>query len=350
MYMIRKKIISMTVLLALFILNLCGCSAEKEDPAIPKIGMNDRLVVVTSHKPEVYEPIIREFEKTTSIWVEVISGGTNELLDELKERGGQMGDVMFGGGVESLGAFADCFESYESSEAAALDKGFSSKDGVYTVFSSLPMVIIYNDKLVYPLSAPLGFEDLLDERWTGKIAFADPANSGTSYTALAGIMQVLGGDRYENLKKLAGAVRTTVEGSGDVVSAVESGTKLVGITLEEYALKNKASGLDIGIIYPKEGTSAIPDGVALIKGAANPGNAKKFIDFVVSSDVQQYIVDNFYRRSVRSDVRSVTGQGVVKEGELPRNIGVMNYDIAWASSHQGEILEKWKKAIDSLSD
>ena len=188
--------------------------------------------------------------------------------------------------------------------------------------------------------------DLLDERWKGKIAFADPGNSGTSYTALASIMQVLEGDRYENLRLFSEAVQTTVGGSGDVISAVNSGTKLVGITLEEYALKNKASGLDIGIVYPEEGTSAIPDGVALIKGARNPGNAKKFIDYVVSRNVQQYIADNFYRRSVRSDVKSATGQGLVAVGELPETIDVMNYDLGWASAHQGEILKKWKDLMD----
>ena len=90
---------------------LSGCVRETADENIPKIGEADRLVVFTSHKPEVYEPIIREFEKTTSIWVEVVSGGTNELLERLRESGSYEADVMFGGGVESLGAFADCFES-----------------------------------------------------------------------------------------------------------------------------------------------------------------------------------------------------------------------------------------------
>ncbi|MBP5158735.1 MAG: extracellular solute-binding protein [Lachnospiraceae bacterium] len=341
-----KKNLSLFIIIATLMAMLSGCVRETADENIPKIGEADRLVVFTSHKPEVYEPIIREFEKTTSIWVEVVSGGTNELLERLRESGSYEADVMFGGGVESLGAFADCFESYESSEAGALESEYASKEGMYTVFSSLPIVIVYNDKLVYRPSAPAGFADLLDERWKGKIAFADPGNSGTSYTALASIMQVLEGDRYENLRLFSEAVQTTVGGSGDVISAVNSGTKLVGITLEEYALKNKASGLDIGIVYPEEGTSAIPDGVALIKGARNPGNAKKFIDYVVSRNVQQYIADNFYRRSVRSDVKSATGQGLVAVGELPETIDVMNYDLGWASAHQGEILKKWKDLMD----
>lgn len=36
-------------------------------------------MVYTSHKEEVYWPIIKEFEERTGIWVEVVSGGTNEL-------------------------------------------------------------------------------------------------------------------------------------------------------------------------------------------------------------------------------------------------------------------------------
>ena len=76
----------------------------------------------------------------------------------------------------------------------------------------------------------------------------------------------------------------------------------MGITLEESALKRIASGMDITMVYPIEGTSAVPDGSALILNGPHENNAKLFLDFVVSKDVQRMIADYCYRRPVRKDI------------------------------------------------
>ena len=64
---------------------LTGCAAGERASAsefAPEEG--ERLVVYTSHKEEVYWPIIQEFEARTGIWVEVEAGGTSELLARLR--------------------------------------------------------------------------------------------------------------------------------------------------------------------------------------------------------------------------------------------------------------------------
>ena len=55
-----------------------------------------RLTVYTSHKEEVYQPIIEEFERRTGVWVRVVSGGTTELLERIAaESDAPAADVMF---------------------------------------------------------------------------------------------------------------------------------------------------------------------------------------------------------------------------------------------------------------
>ena len=67
-----------------------------------------RLLIYTSHKEELWKPIVKEFEERTGIWVEVVSGGTNLLLEDIAEKKGEVdADLFFGGGVESLDAFSD---------------------------------------------------------------------------------------------------------------------------------------------------------------------------------------------------------------------------------------------------
>ena len=65
------------------VLLLCGCSAPQVQDFAPDEA--ERLVIYTSHKKDVWWPIVREFEARTGIWVQVVQGGTNELLEQLKK-------------------------------------------------------------------------------------------------------------------------------------------------------------------------------------------------------------------------------------------------------------------------
>lgn len=321
--------------LLICVLTLCAAACGRADRTLNVIPPDEmRLTVYTSHKAEVYEPIIREFEDRTGIWVTVVSDGTNKLLERIRNEGGSAtADVMFGGGVDTLSAYSDCFEPYICEQESMIDSRYRCADGTWTAFSVLPMVIIYNNKLVYVNSVPSGWEELMQERWKGKVAFAMPDASGTGYTALATIMQILG--RRSGLAKLKNVVAgDALSSSGAVVDTVAAGTKLAGITLEEAALKKLAQGAEISIVYPKEGTSAVPDGSALVRGAEHPENAKKFLDFVTGSEVQLMLTQNCCRRSVRTDVA---------DGDDMPEVDLIDYDLEWATLAREEILEKWNE-------
>ena len=225
-------------------------------------------MLYTSHKEEVYWPIVKEFEERTGIWVEVVTGGTNELLEKIQSQADTpLADVMFGGGVESLTSYADCFTPYRCAGAEAIAPAFQAPGDLWTPFSALPVVLIYNTKLV-GAGALTCWDDLLSPRYHGRIAFADPAVSGSSFTALVTALHAVEGTDEEVLRRFAESLGgRQLQGSGDVVASVAGGTDLVGITLEETALKGVAAGYDIALVYPSDGTSCVPDASALIRGA-----------------------------------------------------------------------------------
>ena len=292
------------LILALTALLLTGCAGSPgQSAAALAPAESDRVVIYTSHKEEVYGPIVKEFEARTGIWAEVVTGGTNELLARIAgEANAPVCDVIFGGGVESLTAYERYFQPSACAEADLIRPGLRPSDDLWTPFSSLPVVLIYNTKLVSP-GELTGWESLLSGRWSGSIALADPTVSGSSYTAAATMLCALPGDDWDQLDRLAVQLEGRVlPDSGDVVAAVAGGSCRVGVTLEETALKRQAQGADIAIVYPEEGTSAVPDGSALIAGAPHPDNARAFLDFAQSRDVQELVVSQFSRRSVRTDV------------------------------------------------
>ena len=325
----KKQILILTLLLPL----LAGCTAKQPEPLPCTPGEAQRLVVYTSHKEEVYTPIIREFEERTGIWVDVVSGGTNELLQRIQqEADAPKADVMFGGGVESLESYQDCFSPYICREAA----------GHWTPFSALPVVLVYNTKLVAPESLT-SWKDLESPAFRGKIAFADPQISGSSYTALVTRLQT-GCGMEDSLTRLCTALDgKQLDSSGAVLTAVADGSALVGITLEETALQHIAAGEDIALVYPSDGTSCVPDGSALVKGAPHGDNARLFLDFTVSTDVQSMVGQRFCRRTVRADIPA--------DPSLPplSTLNMVSYDVEWASQNRDRLLSEWSFLLGEVA-
>ena len=120
--------------------------------------------------------------------------------------------------------------------------------------------------------------------------------------------------------------------SGQIVPSVSNGRFLVGVTLEETALKGIAAGYDIAMVYPEDGTSTVPDGVAMAVNAPHSYNAGLFIDFVVGIDTQKYAMDEFYRRPVRTDIDPAESFGTIKRAE---------FDIVRSAADEETVFELW---------
>lgn len=342
----RKRIpLLFFVCLSIFCLLLSSCGRRAGGGELPDAPKEEqRLILYTSHKEELWKPIVKEFEERTGIWVEVVSGGTNLLLEDIAEKKGEVdADLFFGGGVESLNAFSDYFIPYEAQGMEKVDSQFRSMDGVWTPFSALPVVLIYNDKLLVPEELA-SWEDLLNPKFKGKIALANPSHSASAFTGLLSFMEAArgkspftgdGAEESEILHQIAKQLEgKEYEDSGEVPEAVADGSKLVGITLEETALKYIAKGKNIGIVYPKEGTSVVPDAGAILKGAKHLENAQKFLDFSISEECQEILHKRFHRRSV---LKSMAGEGQPSLLDIKQ----LHYDISKVSEERSGILTDW---------
>lgn len=318
-------------------LTACGKIAKAGEEGGYQIAESEKLTVYTSHKEEVYQPIIREFEERTGIFVEVRQGGTLELFSEIAENTEEENcDIIFGGGIENYIAYQDYLEAYKVSDEEMIDQQYCCAGHEWTAFSVLPIVFIYNNKLVYPEAAPKTWGELQTQQWKGKVSFADPRTSGSSYTALCTMIQALGGEEDAVLGTFAQVLDgRTADSSGDVLEEVNSGGMLVGVTLEDTAREWISQGADFSFLYPEDGTSAVPDGAAIIKGAPHGDNAQKFMDFIVSYDVQKFLADVLFRRTVRTDVKPPDMEEKVNEMQ------VLWYDVEWAVQEKDNILAKW---------
>ena len=95
----------------------------------------------------------------------------------------------------------------------------------------------------------------------------------------------------------------------------------------ETAKKYIDQGYDINMIYPIDGTTSVPDGIAMLKNAPHSYNAGLFIDFVTGYDTQEYAMNTFFRRPIRTDIDSDSDLGYAKLVTLDINQSAMEANI-----------------------
>lgn len=352
-----KKRLSFMVCMLLVLSLLAGCgntgkqdeATKKEETAKETASEKEEqksggeLIVYSPAPEDLLNTVIREFQDKTGIKVELIQAGSGELLTRIKsESNNPLADVMFGGGAEAMEAHKEYFEAYDSPEAAKIKESYKSKEKAWTGVFVSPTVIMYNKNLVPENEVPKGWASFGDAKWKGKIAFADPVSSGSSFTTLSILLTAMdkgdGGWGFirQYVDVLDGNLLTS---SSAPHKGVSDGEYAMCITPEQAVLQYTTAGADyIGIVYPEEGTGAIPSAISVIKGAKNKENAQKFIDFVLSSDVQSRLSE-FKYHSVREDIK--------EEGDFkPINeIKMTNFDFIKASKEKDNYIKQWNDII-----
>jgi iron(III) transport system substrate-binding protein len=325
------------LLVAMVCVLLVGCNEKlSEEP--------DYLTIYSPHPLEFIDPIIGEFENETGIEVEVVTAGTGELLARIEsEKDQPIGDVLWGGSISSLESKKELFASYYSvNEPEAI---YKNVDGFITRFTTVPSVIMVNTNLIGDIKV-LGYEDLLNPRLKGRIAYADPSKSSSSYEQLLNQLQAMGGDNVEKGWRYVGQLIQNLDGqllesSSMVYTGVVQGKYTIGLTFEEAAAIYVEQGAPVEIIYPIEGTIVRPDGVCLINGSDQLDYGKQFIDFVTSYEIQVLISTELNRRSNRLDVEPTNG---LKPYE---DIRIIEDDQEWSSKHRDAILIRYESIFNN---
>ena len=308
-------------------------------------GVTGHLTIYSPHDADPLNAGVAGFEALyPGVTVDVVADGTGNLLNRIAaEKDAPVADVIWGGGADSLAAYKQYFQAYKPSCIDLIDSTLYDPDFMWIGESPLPMVFLVNTDLVAAEDIPQSWKDLADPKWAGKIAIADPASSGSAYTQLNTMLMIYGqvDDDYaagwDFVKSLMGNL-VVQSGSSAAHKNVDSGEYPIGITLEKAAVQYDLENGHLKMIYPSDGTSAVPDGIAIVKDCPNPELAKLFVEYALSADCQASQNKDFGRRPIRSDVEPV--------GRSPLSaITLMSYNFDYAGQYKADIVEKWQDAV-----
>jgi len=290
-------------------------------------------------------PMLQEFEKATGIKVNFVRFSSGEALARLiAEKGNPRVDVLFGGPVETFaaGIKEGIFQSYKPASFGALPARFKHADGQWVAIADDPLVFMSNTKFLteHTLKPPASWEDLLHPAYKNMLQMADARTSGTAVTRIFSILEVNGRDEgkaFDYMKKKRRNVQLYTKSGGGGTLPVGLGQAGAGIFFIVDALDTKAKGYDVTISFPKEGIGTAAEAIALIKGAKNPVQAKRLIDWAASPAMQALFAKykiNFVPS--HPDVAVEPSLAAVLKGTK-----IFPIDADYAGANRKRVVERW---------
>jgi len=298
-----------------------------------------RVVVYSSNQQAQNDLMATEFEKATGVKCEMVRLMPGVAMKRIKAEGGRpLGDVVMGMGKVFLVNNIDLWEPYKIKEFDKYPDEWKDPNGKWIVHVVHNCVVGYNTGLVTKAEAPKSWHDFLEPKWKDRFAWVNPNNSGSGYVQLTIFLHLFGEDE-SGWKKVETVLRHAkiTEQSSLVYTGVSKGEFHAGLTNEYSSMRYKLSGAPVEVVYPNEGTASTADGAAIIKGAPNMENARKFLDWSCSMDWIKHEA-KWLRRPARIDVNfSELMPGMIPTKQIEK---IKGYDDAYWIKNQTEILKK----------
>ncbi|MCR8826971.1 ABC transporter substrate-binding protein [Pseudosulfitobacter koreensis] len=288
-------------------------------------AMADKITLYTSQPNADAQQTVDAFiAANPGTEVDWVRDGTTQLMARLRaeiEAGNPQPDVLLIADTVTLEGMAQegLLTAYQSPEAADYDAALYSADGFYHSTKLITTGIVYNTGVE---TAPTSWTDLADPAIKGQIVMPSPLYSGAALIHLATLTgdDSLGWDYYEALAE--NDVRAQ-GGNGGTFKAVASGEKPYGMVVDFLAIRNKADGSPIEFVFPEEGVSYVTEPVAIMSSAKNVEGAQSFVDFLLSLEGQELVLDMGY-------IPARDGMGVPEGFPAREDIKLMDFNPAVA--------------------
>jgi iron(III) transport system substrate-binding protein len=315
----------------------------------------DDLTLYCSADEEWCQLMARGFEEATGTNVDMTRKSSGETFAQVKaEAANPKGDIWWGGtGDPHLQAAEEGLtEPYvspmrEELQPWAISQATAAGDKTIGVYSGA-LGYGYNEELLKKnnLPVPACWADLLKPEYKGQVQMANPNSSGTAYTTLATMVQMMGEDQgFDYMKKLHANINQYTKSGSAPIKAAAKGETTIGIVFMHDAVAQAAQGFPVKVVAPCEGTGYEIGSMSIIKGARNIESAKKFYDWALQADVQS--------RAVEAKSYQVPSNKGAKVSPLSPDLSaikLIDYDFKkyGSSDERKRLLKKWDDEVSTL--
>ncbi|HET7837578.1 MAG TPA: ABC transporter substrate-binding protein [Variovorax sp.] len=195
------------------------------------------------------------------------------------------------------------------------------------------------------LPEPRCWADLVKPEYKGEIEMSHPATSGTGYTIVAGLVQLMGEDAaFDYLKKLHRNTTTYTRSGQAQAPNVAKGEVAVGISFIFGFDKWRQDKYPVKTAAPCEGTGYEIGGIALVKGARNKANAQRYYDWLMSPAGQAI-------GAQAGSLQSPANRTFKPDPRIPSMDGVklIKYDFEkyGQAAERKRLIDRWTREVES---
>jgi iron(III) transport system substrate-binding protein len=303
----------------------------------------DKLVIYTAFEENELKDFWEQFKKDLpdlAAKAAYIRASTGPIMARVEaERANPQGDVLWGVFNDYLTGAAKkgLLEPYAAKESQVIPARFKHPENMWQGVTLVTVAFAVNQKKAaeLKLTPPRSWAELIDPRYKGHVVMSNPSTSGTAYLLLASHVSRLGEDKafqyYEALDKNLAQVTKSGGAPGRMAA---SGETPIGIALAYEVEVAKKQGAPIDVIFPSDGVAWTFEGNALMKGAKNPTNARRFLDWAVSKSAMTAYAGWRGTAITRSDVPAA--------GTKISDMNLIHLDFVKAAEEKDRLVKKWQ--------
>lgn len=355
----KKKSLSIALALTLSAALFGGC-AKKESTNAGAAKSNEQTKLVIStwglNEDKLWENVYKPFEEKYNVKIVLEVGNNSERLTKLKNNPNSEIDLMYLAESYSEQGITDgLFDKVDYSKISNKDKLNSKaktviESGYGPAYTLNRIAIAYDPKKV-------GFEikswqDLWRPELKGKIAIPDITTTFGPHMIDAATKKAavdFGKDKgeaaFKELAALKPNVVKTYSKSSDLANMFSSG-EIVAAAAADFAFGTiSKSAPEVVFVDPVEGAYLNFNTVNIVKSSKNKELAHKFIDFVLSTEVQTKTAKGLQESPVNADVKlSAEESKLLTYGEAINKAKTIDYKII--NPLMKEWIDKWNRTLN----
>jgi iron(III) transport system substrate-binding protein len=272
-------------------------------------AQENELVVYSAVFAEYADKMKAEFEALNpGVKVHIINpGGTEAMIKKLEaEKGNPQADIMHSGDTANylyakkqglLQPYAPKAPGFTSSiDIGGKKLSLSDTDNYYHVTNLMFTGIMYNEDVVKEKKLPLPkyFKDLGDPQYKDLVMSANPLKSSTAVTTIMASYQMYGDKVWEVWDAINKNISYYSNSSSSIYTLTEKGEFAFTIGLSRPVMASRKNGNPVDFIFPEDGSQVADNAMGIVAGARHPELAKKFIDFILSDQMQSFGAQYLY--------------------------------------------------------
>ncbi|MDB5534000.1 MAG: putative binding protein component of iron transporter precursor [Hyphomicrobiales bacterium] len=277
-------------------------SARAADEALIAAAKNEGAVVW--YTTQIIDPLVlamnKAFQSKYGIRIDYVRANSGEIVLRLvnEARAGKVQADVYDGTTTAEALKKEGLAlQWLPDEAKSFPADYRDQDGYWVATNFYVITAAYNTTLVPAGTEPRSWDDLLDPKWRGQIAWGGtPSISGAA--GFIGIVLKEWGEEKGRayLKKLSEQRIGAIAGSArTVIDQAIAGEYAIALQVfPEHAFGGAKKGAPIRWIPMRPGVSTVVSTTGVTKAAPHPNAGKLLLDFLISEEGQNIYRDAFY--------------------------------------------------------